>query len=220
MRLTLHLLAPAVSVAALAAPWLQTAHAQARGNRVRREVVEEMVCNPITLPSRAETPKLVVESDYKATMEAAYEAALKEARDRLLTDLKRIKPDTQWEPSLAFIERLVKEKTVRPFVVEDKTVRPYVKGEAVKGDTVYRAELTLVLPYSVREEMLYKIRLEEAKHRQWTLTKGFLGVLALLVAMAGFYQFDDRTKGYYTTWLRVAAAGFLIVAIYSIRHLP
>ena len=44
--------------------------------------------------------------------------------------------------------------------------------------------------------------------------------LALFATVGLYYRFDERTKGYYTNWLRMGAFALLSVAGYGIVHLP
>jgi hypothetical protein len=63
----------------------------------------------------------------------------------------------------------------------------------------------------VEQDRQFRImeRKEVSKERQTLLAKLLAGLLAGLVAVAGYLRLDEATKGYYTTWLRVASVALV-----------
>ncbi len=55
--------------------------------------------------------------------------------------------------------------------------------------------------------------------RMMALGKGLGMLVALLVAFGGYFRLEEATKGYYTTWLRLTAVGFIGAAATSLWFL-
>lgn len=140
-------------------------------------------------------------SDYHLTPELAEADALEVARLDIAHFLRQFSPNTQWTPSREQVRRLVRNKHL-----DQKPLDEPVSRE------VYRYDLDLELQSSQRDEMLRFVRLEGAQPRLWLLTKGLLGVLAVLGAVSAYFWFDDRTRGYATGWLKFAAIVVILLA--------
>jgi len=51
---------------------------------------------------------------------------------------------------------------------------------------------------------------DRIQERTFTASKWVAGLVAILVALAGYFRLEEATKGYCTTWLRVGAIGFIV----------
>ncbi len=151
-----------------------------------------------------------VESDPKKTTAAAIENAQQAARAFLAAQLKQIHPGADYTPGWQEIRRITQG---------DPRVTKQEFGEPL-NETLYKAELVLELSGADYDVLLRRVRLQEAAERDWLFTKGLLGALALLGAVAGYFRLDERTKGYYTGWLRVGVVAFLTAAGVGISLLP
>ena len=52
-------------------------------------------------------------------------------------------------------------------------------------------------------------RHQRAGDRMMAMSKGLGMLVALLVALGGYFRIEEATKGYYTTWLRLSTVGFI-----------
>jgi hypothetical protein len=139
----------------------------------------------------------------------AYQAALIEARERLISELRELKPDLAWEgPRLAKLER---------FIAKRNTTSEYMKPpvDAVMWTTTLELELTP----ADQNDLLRHVRLEDARQRQLYLFKPMLAVLVVLLTVAGYYRLEDATKGYYTLLLRLSAGAAVALAAASLFFL-
>ncbi len=154
--------------------------------------------------------------EWRSTKEAAEQEVMQKACRQVAALVREVKPDSQWAPSVDFVQkRLIR----RPVEAKLETLQPSV-AEDVGTPHMYSASVELEIRPDAAEEIILKLRHEEARERQLALLKPMLAILALLATVAGYYRLDDVTKGYYTNWLRVSAAGALVLAVYGIRLLP
>jgi hypothetical protein len=165
--------------------------------------------------------------------EAALEDALHVADEKLAEYLRSIRPESDWPQSLlrAYVLRLYDDSKADTLALEEGAREqlkarfdydlPDSKDLSDLGDKkLYISKVGLNLTREFRDELVYKLRLDEAKQRQWWLAKALLAALALCATVGLYYRFDERTKGYYTNWLRVGALALLAIAGYGIVHLP
>jgi hypothetical protein len=95
--------------------------------------------------------------------------------------------------------------------VPEPLVNQPICGEQVKAvekdyGTLYEATLQVRITPELRAEIVEAYRRELVAHRLAVLA-GVIGfILACLAALAGYIRADEATKGYYTNWLRAAAA--------------
>jgi hypothetical protein len=164
---------------------------------------------------------------------AALENALQVADAKLVEYLRQFRPDINWPQRdiRAFVMRMNDDlKTDTPMLEESnrETLKKKfgidLSSEELKSEIgdkqFWVAEVQLNLTREIKEDLLYKLRLDEAKQRQWWMAKLMLAALALFGTLGLYYRFDERTKGYYTNWLRVGALAMLALAGYGIVHLP
>jgi hypothetical protein len=146
------------------------------------------------------------------TISGRLSATVERARDDARLQLERevtgwLTPDvpTSWMPPAHLVTSLIKKTDVQP-VVKDY-------------GTLYEATLETDFTPRSRAAILKAYRREVVSHRL-TVLAGSLGfVLACLASLAGYIRADEATKGYYTQWLRMAAAagvGASALAIYQL----
>ena len=63
-------------------------------------------------------------------------------------------------------------------------------------------------PKAIRE-FQKEARHQRAGDRMVATSKGLGMLVALLVALGGYFRLEEATKGYYTTWLRLSTVGFI-----------
>lgn len=153
------------------------------------------------------------DNEYRTAPEQARQDVLEKAQRFVVAWLREIRPDSRWEPSIHFLwERgiLRNQKT--------ETVKIDL-GNIVDKKDVYTASVDVVINDYSQAYLLREVRCTEAVERQWGLARLFLATVVLLGALAGYYWFDELSKGYYTNWLRVGLAGVLIAAGFLITRL-
>jgi hypothetical protein len=149
---------------------------------------------------------------HKATRDAAREDALKGADEQLHEYLRQIRPETDWSPREL-------RKFVNKMLVPNSEDIPQDEDVVIDGKPLFVATVQLQLTKELQGELLHKLRLDEARERQWWAAKGLFAALALFAAVGLYYRFDERTKGYYTNWLRLGALAFLALVGYGILRL-
>ena len=160
-------------------------------------------------PSSEAVVKVIPAEGTHQSAEGARERALEAAQLRLTHYLRELKPDSRWSPSRAYVARLVRSRGNPEWQMVDPPVG--------KACTV---RLDVVVTQSDYEDLLKQLRFEEARERQWGLTKGVLIALAVLATVAGYFRLEDATKGYYTGWLRLGGIIALLAAAAGILLLP
>jgi hypothetical protein len=147
-------------------------------------------------------------TDWKQTEKAAEEHVLDTARSFVAVHLRELSRGSEYVPSRGEIQRFLRGKpTIAKKDFEDL-------GE------LQQATIEFELTSADYQSFLRHVRLEEAAGREWLFTKGFLGVLAFLGTVAGYFRLDEQTKGYYTQWLGIAALAFLTAVGVGISLLP
>jgi hypothetical protein len=82
------------------------------------------------------------------------------------------------------------------------------------GRKMYQSTYEVELPSQVVQEVLRTNRERRSGERMLVLFKLTGGILLLLGIVAAYFRLEDATKGYYSNWLRLAAAvsGSAVVA--------
>ncbi len=142
------------------------------------------------------------------TEEAAKGLATNDARDWLDNYLAEQHPPFKWRPDVDYLQ-----KNHMLTFSEAKTIEV---GDEDEREKFQEVTLTVEVTNKIYSDMLEqdrKLRDDErkavAKDRQTLLGKLLAGLLAGLVAVAGYLRLDEATKGYYTTWLRVASVALV-----------
>jgi hypothetical protein len=137
-----------------------------------------------------------------ADQQDADDAALQKARDKLIAYLRGQDPPLEWQPSDEYVDKnLVKER------------EPVKELEGLVPDSkVYERTLKVDVDPKHFREMVDMDRRERVGERQLLLARILGGIVALLVAVFGYFRLEELTKGYYTGWLRVGAV-LLVAAV-------
>jgi hypothetical protein len=142
-----------------------------------------------------------VESQWMKSVEDAEQDALQEAQALVTAHLHNLRPHIDWVPPLEYIQkRLVKSRQadVKEFPEDIGPMR--------------RERLEIELTPKALREIVRLDREQRSHERMFWLAKVLAGVVAGLAAVAGYVHLDERTKGYYTTLLRVSTAS-LVAAV-------
>jgi hypothetical protein len=161
-------------------------------------------------------------NEWATSEERAEKAVLEKAQRTLSAWLQERYPGSSIQPSLAFIkEQLAKHNEKVHIRPEDEVP---VDGEQVQR---YSASVKLILDGEAQrklqsevEKQFVALRAEASWSREWLLMKGLLFLIAVAAAATGYFHFDDRTQGYYTTPLRAVALAAIALAGYGITLLP
>ena len=172
----------------------------------------------------------MVQSDKKITKDDAKADALKQAQSKLREFLLEQTPPVTWTPEVSFIKReLVKDMAAPPEGEVFKKKKPEICPITVSGHRAFEEEWQVddpdpdmknfhrvslnvtITPQAwqrILEEQhndLQRLRYGIMKHRRLVLLTIMIGLVALLATVAGYIRVDEWSKGYYTTWLRLAA---------------
>src|SRR5579885_79595 len=185
-----------------------------------------------TPPAPAEAPRplvKVVAGSWQQKLDDAKDSAVDAGLGEVLYWLKQEKTGFEWEPDQDYVRKhLLKDLDVKDGAPRDakangiEAEQDWVNGlKAVKEKKffpdlgpMYRVRLQVeVTPDKLKAmaEQDRKYRAEQRKilvhERQLGLGKFLLGALAFFGAVAGFFRLNQVTKGSYTAWLGVGAAG-------------
>jgi hypothetical protein len=182
----------------------------------------------------AHAPSWVVKGEWMTTDEEAIQDAVGKAQAKVTEYLRAQAPPIQWSPDADYIKQhmltdvkaddkeLAGWEDVRPVRANRGTALVESKHFEGLGD-LRRAALRVEISPSVTNELptleaKYQADQREvrATARQGMLAKVLAGVVALLVAVAGYLRLEDATKGYYTTLLRLAAVAFVVLVVAAI----
>jgi hypothetical protein len=153
-------------------------------------------------PKKEDNPTWKVDGPHAVTTDEAWEAALTQAQSKLVEHLHSQSPPVEWVPTTKFIH--------------DKMVTRSAEDTQELNDpipvTMRRVRLEIELKPQVMREIREKDRDYRVRQRMITVGMG-LGVLVLFLAgISAYLRFDDWSKGYYTTWLKVGALAFVLAA--------
>ncbi|HEY3227675.1 MAG TPA: hypothetical protein VGJ87_00560 [Roseiflexaceae bacterium] len=153
-----------------------------------------------TSAAEKKNPTFNVVGGWSVTDEDANQSALLEAQAALIGYLRSLDPPVEWTPSLKYIDQhLVKlKKCDTNDFKEDVGVMKQVR-------------IDMELTSADRRNIQLKDREFHSQERMLWLAKVLGGLVASFAALAGYVHLDERTKGYYTNWLRLAAFGFVAV---------
>lgn len=104
----------------------------------------------------------------------------------------------------------IPDSLVNDKLVTQRDTNPPQHTEAVAGHRyAYRTKLTLKIMPATAEEILHMEKQASLQHRVLLTAKILGSLLAILLTVALYVRIDEWSKGYYTGWLRLAAAGFI-----------
>jgi hypothetical protein len=155
--------------------------------------------SPAPEASRDHAP--ILEADgYGDTTDDAYERALKTAQTRVQVYLAEHEPSMEWSPSSNDIKPLVLKRT----------------DNEQKDEKLGRLQHVHLRVQITDNNLAYMRGLDRQQRAEWRmlwLGKLLAGIVALLTAVAGYTRLEEATKGYYTTWLRLGALGFVSAVV-------
>jgi hypothetical protein len=156
---------------------------------------------------------LTVTGSFHKESQDAEESALKRAQAELFTYLRKLSPSVEWKPDLEYIRKnLVKKREEDLQDFKDKDIG--LMRQMVLHLEVSSRQSTemLRLDREYRAKWRDEYRRLVAEFRMAGLAKVIGGLVAFLAGVAGYIRLDELTKGYYTNWLRLAAASFVAAA--------
>jgi hypothetical protein len=196
MRSALVIAVMVLSVVAVSVP---SSSCEAGGKRDRRN-------RPPEAPAAGETVVLEEVLGVGKSAEEAETDALQRMCDQIGRMLTGQVGEQAWKPSPAFLRQtgathLVGEpkKATLPGDGDNLVVR---MGAELNPETL--AQL---------QKQVRGLRMAE---RQRVAARGLAGVLAVLLVVFGYLKFEDMTKGYYTTLLRLTALAALIATSFCL----
>jgi len=176
-------------------------------------------------PSKPATPfptfEKMVEGKPAATRERALEFALSRAQEVIAAFLKESQPSLTWSPPTAYIREHLLREVDQPedeswekkdinghsILVQEKTFEHADETAYIVKIKVGVSAQDLASIQKLQQADQENLRHQIAYERQVWLGKILIGVVALLLAAAGYIRLEDATKGYYTTWLRLGLVG-------------
>jgi hypothetical protein len=143
--------------------------------------------------------------------EVAERIALNKAQEKLEKFLHtQPMPVVRWVPSVEYIEAHLLQgqpNTIQLAASEDQA-----------GEGKFLVKVNIAVSDSDYQKLLEYDRQQSEQHHQALvqgrllgLGKVLIGLVVLLGAMAGYCRLEEATKGYYTTWLRAAVIGLIVV---------
>jgi hypothetical protein len=132
------------------------------------------------------------------TESEARQDALEKAQRKVVSYLHSLDPPVEWEPSLSYINKHLA-----------KISKPLPPDPKLDLGPFQRWQMKVELTPADRSDIQMQHREYCSQQRMLWLAKILGGLVACFAAVAGYVHLDDRTKGYYTNWLRLAAFGFV-----------
>jgi hypothetical protein len=152
-------------------------------------------------PNDRSVPRLEVVGPRQLTLPEAWQAAEARAMEMLR--------DRFQEEGLP-VTHMPKMAELRPMLArywKYKEENEFAKAPV--NQTVHWVTLEIPLVPELKGMLLQKEREARMQDRMLWAGRILAGVVVLLVAVAGYFRIEDWTKGYYTTWLRLATVGFI-----------
>jgi hypothetical protein len=181
------------------------------GRPVRKETAKALPARP-NAPAESPVPVASGNPLWTTTVEAsglsdkeARQNALVEACAKLREFLHEQHPPVDWMPM---------PEDVQKYLPQDwQEEKPLEKDDPVLGPfKVYRMSLTVQVGAHERDKIVELDQHHRMEQRMLWLGKIFAGVVVLLIAVAGYIRLDEWSKGYYSGWLRLVAAGLIVAA--------
>jgi hypothetical protein len=181
--------------------WTDSVHAENKGrpDKKRVAVAAKLAREPWTkrVEGRDDDP------------DVAEAIALRHAQDSLAEYLRTQTPRIHRRPSADEIRGHLLAKPPEH--------RELSESEDSEGKGRHVVTLNLLVTEENYRDMLARDRQQRELERQglvqertFMVGKVLAGLVALLAALAGYFRLEEATKGYYTTWLRAGAIGFVL----------
>jgi hypothetical protein len=136
-----------------------------------------------------------VTGKYMISQVEAQQDALRAAKLEVQSYLQAQSPPINWEPPLDYVQgRLIKN-----------SLQKEEKDFEINGETVPFCRYKLQVEINAEDQAYIqaKAREERMERRMLGLGKLLAGLVLAFAAVAGFLRLDDRTKGFYTGWLKL-----------------
>lgn len=156
---------------------------------------------PVVNPPDRSVPRLEVVGPRQLSLPEAWQAAEARAMEMLRERFQEEGLPVTHMPKMTELRPVL----ARYWKFEEKNE---FRGEPV-NQTVHWVTLEIPLVPELRGMLLQKEREARMQERMLWVGRILAGVVVLLVAVAGYFRLEDWTKGYYTTWLRLATVGFI-----------
>jgi hypothetical protein len=166
--------------------------------------------NVHTVPASEFKSRVIKVYGWGETDTDAKQEALQKAQIELVSYLRSLDPPLEWEPPLSYIDQHL-AKLSKP----DPPERDLGVGQPVS-----RWQIKVELTPRDRSDIQQQDREYRSQQRMLWLAKVLGGLVACFAAVAGYVHLDERTKGYYTNWLRLAAIGFVGAVGAGLWYLP
>jgi hypothetical protein len=154
-----------------------------------------------TAASRAIYPTWEPVEYYGETQKDAEEGALQEAAEKVAGYFhQNVAALSDWSPSAESLS--------------NKRVISLLEGTEqveLQGKVSYKARVKVEFSSKSVGELVEEARGTRMHDRQLLLARLLAGAVALLLVMTGYLRLEDATRGYYTTLLRLAAVGVVVV---------
>lgn len=138
-----------------------------------------------------------VTGKYMISQVEAQQDALKAAKLEVQSYLQAQSPPINWEPPLDYVQnRLIKNSWQK----EEKDFE-------INGETLPFCRYRLQVEVNAEDQAYIQAKAREARmeKRMASLGKVLAGLVLAFAAFAGFLRLDEKTKGFYTGWLKLGA---------------
>lgn len=152
--------------------------------------------------SSSKATLLRIEGDWQTSREEAFRKALEAAQEQVLAHLREQGWRVETRPTLQDVQT----KMLRNQQEEERTFDNDV-------GRLRRFVLEVQITPEVRDHLLKQDRELRTQQRMLWLGKVLSGLVIFLAAAAIYFRLDEWTKGYYSTWLTVAAAGIILASL-------
>jgi hypothetical protein len=191
---------------------------------------------------REAPPSWVVTGEWSKTQDEAIDSALEKAQAEVQKYLRGRAPSLTWTLPVEFVrERLLTDLRLEEVKAEPRPERDVSEGakgllpinrnshQMLEEERYFpdpllgqmrRVHLKVELntdDYGTirRFDSEYRQQLRQviSQQRQLLLAKALAVVVAMLVALIGYFRLEEATRGYYTAWLRLAAVGLVAAVV-------
>ena len=187
----------------------------APARRIPSVAKKQPKARPLTPTERGKEAEAIelaqtVVGTWQKTKDDAERDALEKAQETLLFYLQKREPSVLWRPDLEYIRKnLVKGTDFESKEFDDPNVGLMQRASLEIQVSRRDRDAMLRQDRDHKQELVDRFRAHVAEQRLHRLSKVFGALVALLAGAAGYIRLDELTKGYYTNWLRLAAASFV-----------
>src|ERR1700722_5791246 len=143
------------------------------------------------------------------TKREAVDKAMQNAREEVIDFLAQKHPDIDWQPNAHYLEKTAMvtlkgepTKALARVKKEDGTISEY---------EYYKASVNVVVTDQNVAEMREYSRQERVRKRHYLAALALVGVMIVLVVLAGYLRLEEMTRGFYTGLLRFSAVTLLVL---------